>query len=107
MGPHSAHTRSAALNFNSSGDNVIISAPASGGIRIYAITFTVSGATQVTYKDSIAGSLSGAFRLTGDGSSMTLPMNDEPWFNIQPGSTFVINSANAVTFGGTVWYVTG
>jgi len=107
MAPHRSATYTAAINFNSSGDNVVIVAPASGPINIYSIVFTVNGATIVTYKDTIAGSLSGGFILTGNGSSFTLPMSDEPWYTIQPGANFVMNSSNAVTFGGTIWYTLG
>lgn len=107
MAPHRSHTQSLPINFNSSGDNTVISAPTSGPINIYAIAFTVTGATNVTFKDSIVGSLSGAMVFTGNGSSMTLPMQDEPWYQIQPGSNFVMNSSNAVTFGGTVWFTLG
>jgi hypothetical protein len=107
MGMHRSNTRTGVINFNTSGDNVVISAPVTGGINVYALTFTVNGSTNVTFKDSIAGSLSGAIVLTGNGSSMTLPMQEEPWYTIQPGGTFTMNSSNAVTFGGTVWYTLG
>jgi len=107
MAPHRSATYSAAINFNSSGDNVVISSPASGPINVYAIFFTVNGATNLTFKDSVVGNLSGAIVLTGNGSSLTLPMQDEPWYQIQPGSNFVMNSSNAVTFGGTIWYTQG
>lgn len=107
MAPHRSATNSAVINFNSSGDNTIISAPASGPINVYCMVFTVSGATNITFKDSVVGSLSGAFILTANGSNMTLPMSDEPWYQIQPGSAFVMSSSNAVTVGGTVWYTNG
>lgn len=106
MAPHRSQTYSAAINFNSSGDNTIVSAPASGPINVYGIVFTVNGATNITFKDA-ATALSGAFVLTGNGSSFTLPMSDEPWFQVQPGDNFVMNSSNAVTVGGTLWYTTG
>lgn len=104
---HRSATYSAAISFNSSGDNTVIAAPASGPINIYAIFFTVTGATNFTVKDSVVGALSGAVVLTGNGSSFTLPLQEEPWYQIQPGSNFVINSSNAVSFGGTVWYTIG
>jgi hypothetical protein len=107
MGVHRSATRSLAINFNSSGDNVVIPASASGPLNIYGLYFTVTGATLLTYKDSIAGALSGGVVLIGNGSSQTLPLQEEPYYQIQPGATFLMNSSNAVTFGGTVWYTTG
>ncbi len=71
------------------------------------MVFTVTGATNITFKDTVGGSLSGAIVLTGNGSSFTLPMSDEPWFQIQPGGNFVMNSSNAVTVDGTLWYTAG
>lgn len=67
----------------------------------------MTGATNVTFKDSVVGALTGAIVMTGNGSSFTLPLQDEPWFQIQPGSGFVMNSTNAVTFGGICWYTNG
>jgi len=107
MAPHRSATYSAAINFSSSGDNVIVSSPTIGPINVYAIFFTVSGATNITFKDTVAGSFSGAVILTGNGSSLTLPMSDEPWFQVQPTANFVINSSNAVTVGGMLYYTTG
>lgn len=107
MGVHRSSTRSAAISFNTSGDNTVISASSSGPINVYSLFFTVSAATNITYKDSVAGAFSGAIVFTGNGSSQTLPMNEEPWFQVQPGSNFVINSSNAVSVGGIVWYTTG
>jgi hypothetical protein len=38
---------------------------------------------------------------------MMLPVGDIPWYAIQPGSSFLMNSSNAVSFGGTIWYTKG
>jgi hypothetical protein len=101
--PHSQHTYQDPINFNASGDNTVIAAPASGAIKVYAIAFTVNGATVLTYKHSTTA-LTGSMVLTGNGSSMTLPLQEEPWFTCKPGEAFVMNSSNAVTFGGSIWY---
>jgi hypothetical protein len=107
MAPHRSATIPAAINFSSSGDNIVISAPAYGPINVYGLFFTVNGATNFYFKDSVVGQLSGTIVLTGNGSSQTLPLQDEPYYFTQPGSNFVINSSNAVTFGGTIWYTNG
>jgi hypothetical protein len=104
---HRSATRNVALNFSSSGDNTIVSAPTIGPINVYGLFFTVAGATNITFKDSVVGNLSGAVVLTGNGSSLTLPLQDEPYYQIQPGSNLVINNSNAVSVQGSLWYTTG
>lgn len=106
MAPHRAATYCGVINFNSSGDNTVIAATTGVPINIYCIRYTVDGATVLTYKDN-ATALSGGIILTGNGSSETLPMSDEPWYQIQPGNAFIMNSSNAVQFGGNVWYTLG
>ncbi len=107
MSIHRQQTKSAAINFSSSGDNTIVAASGGSPITIYGLFFTVSGATDITYKDSAVGGLSGAIIFTGNGSSQTLPLSDEPYMSLKPASDFVMNSSNAVTVGGIVWYTTG
>ena len=99
--------RNTKISFNTSGDNIIIPSPASGPLNVYGLFFTVTGATNIIYRDSVVGDLSGSVVFTGNGSSQTLPLQDEPYFQLPPGSNFVINSSNAVGVGGTVWYTTG
>jgi hypothetical protein len=104
--PHRSSTYSAVINATSNGDNTIISAPASGPINVYGIILTVSGATNLTFKDGTTA-LSGAIVLTANGSSVTLPLSDEPWFQIQPGDNFIINQSGNATMAGTIWYTIG
>jgi hypothetical protein len=61
----------AVINFNSAGDNTVIAAPANGPINVYSLFFTVTTATNITFK---AGStaLSGVIDMTGAGSAMLL-----------------------------------
>jgi hypothetical protein len=106
MAPHRSQTLLGVINFNSSGDNTVIATVAGAPLNVYGIVFTVSGATNITFKDN-STALSGSFILTGNGSSFTLPMQDEPWFQILPGDAFIMNSSNAVTVGGMLWYTNG
>ncbi len=107
MAPHRSATKSLPIAFSSSGDKIVITASASGPLNIYCIVFTVDNATNVKIKDSVAGDLTGSFILVANGSSFTMPMSDEPWFQIQPGSDFIINSTSAVGVGGVIWFTTG
>lgn len=99
--------KNAVINFNSSGDNIVItnlaSNPTTGPINVYGIIFTVGGATNITFKDGTTA-LSGAIVFTGNGSSMVLQINDEPYFPVSPGNNFVMNSSNAVQVSGIVYY---
>lgn len=106
MAQRSPTLNSAVVSFTSTGDNTVISAPASGSICVYGIFFTVNAATNITFK---AGStaLSGAVVFSGSGSSMTLQINDEPYFYVPPGSNFIMNQSGTATVSGTVYYTVG
>lgn len=76
-------------------------------INVFAMMFTVGGATNITVKDG-STALSGAIVFTGNGSSMTLPLQSSgPWYAVTLGNNFVINSSGAVQVSGTVWYQYG
>ena len=94
------------ISFSASGDNILVAAQAAGPISIAGMMFTVGGATNVIFKKG-ATAFSGAMIFTANGSSMTLPLNDEPWYRIPPGSAFVLNSSAAVAIGGIVWWING
>jgi hypothetical protein len=104
---HVAATRPTAISFNASGDTTIIAAQAGRPLCVYGLFFTVDGATNVTFKDGASTLLSGAVVLTGNGSSINLQPQDEPYYTTTIGNGFVLNSTNAVTFSGTVWFTYG
>lgn len=100
--------RQVVINFATSGDHTVIQGSSgSSPVHVYGIMFTVDGATAITFKDSAGTSLSGALLLTGSGSSLTLPISASPWFPVGIGNDFIINSSNAVSVQGTVWYALG
>jgi hypothetical protein len=107
MAPRRSATRSSPVSFSAAGDTVVIASPSIGPINVYGLFLTVNGATLITFKDSSVGALSGPFNLTGNGSSMSFVLQDEPWWQIKPGSNYVINSSNAVQVSGQVWYTLG
>jgi hypothetical protein len=96
----------AAINFSSSGDNTVITAPASGGITVVGITFTVAGGTNITFKNGTTAE-SGAIVFTGNGSSMTLMNHERGYYFADAGNNFVMNNSNAVQVSGTIWYTLG
>jgi hypothetical protein len=106
MAAHRSACKSAVINFSASGDNTVISAVSGAPINVYGLFFTVAGATNITFKDGTTA-LSGAVVFTSNGSAMTLQINDEPYFQCQPGDTFVMNNSNAVQVSGTIYYTQG
>src|SRR6266704_1455429 len=102
MAAHSQNCKTAAINFAASGDNTVIAAVTGAPITVFGFFFTVAGATNITFKDG-STALSGAVVFTGNGSAMTLQINDEPYFYCAPGDAFVMNNSNAVQVSGTVY----
>ena len=99
--------RSDPINFNGAGDNTVIAGVSGNPIAIYAIVFTVAGATNITLKNG-ATALSGAFIFTGNGSSMTLPLQSSgPWYSADTGNAFIMNLSIGVQVSGTIWYQYG
>lgn len=97
----------AVINFAASGDNIVIAAPTVGPINVAGIAFTVSGATNITFKNGASIAQSGAIVFTANGSAMTLPLAPAPWYWATPGNAFIMNSSNAVQVSGTIWYTNG
>ena len=96
--------RSSKIAFSASGDNTIVAAPVAGPITVYGLLFTTNGATNIIFRDTAANDYSGSLVFTGNGSSMTLPMVGSPWFQVQAGNGFVMNSTSAVGIAGIIWY---
>ena len=101
--PHPQATRTLPINFSASGDNTVISAVAGAPINVYGLDYTVTGATLMTFKSG-AAALSGAYNLTTNGSSQTKHLQEEPYYYCPPGAAFVMNSTNAVSVQGTIYY---
>lgn len=99
--------RTAVISFTGTGDNTVIAAVTGVPIKVYAFVFTVTGATNITIKDTAGNSYSGAFIFTGNGSSMTLPIVGSAWYQCDVGDGFVLNQSGAVQVSGTVWYALG
>ena len=98
---------SAVINFNTTGDNTVIAALANAPINVVGIDFTVSAATNITFKGGNAASptaLSGAIQLTGAGSSLTLQIQPDTYFYCAPGTAFVMNQSGTAQVSGTVYY---
>lgn len=94
----------AAVSISSSGDNTVISGVGGQAIRIYKLVVTAAAAVNVTLK-SASTSLTGAMRLTADGSAIVLESNDgEPLFQCGTADAFIVNLSGAVALTGFVQY---
>ena len=90
-----------AVSFSTSGDQTVVAALANKTTRILQLFLVIGGTTNLIFK-------SGATALTG-----TLTFSSGAMFmdyihlsmDCLQGGAFIINSSQAVTVGGTVWYV--
>ena len=93
----------APLSFSGAGDNIVVAGVAGMYVKTLQFWLVVGGATVLTFKSS-ASLISGALSMLANGSiifdHIQLPLQ-----TISPGDNFVINSTNAVTVGGVIWYI--
>ena len=97
----SAGLSSAIINFNTSGDNTIITGIPANTIRIFKIFLMANGVTELTVKDGTTA-LTGPMLLTN--GSLTLDLDSEPWFVTSAGEHFVLGSSQNVQISGRVYF---
>ncbi len=93
------------INFATSGDHTVISAPTYGYIAIEHINFIPSSAVDVQFKDGTT-SYGGAYQLDAK-QPVTLEnaiQNENGLIQIGSGNAFVINTSAAVQLSGFVLY---
>lgn len=103
--PH--FTKRAVINFSSTGDNIVIAALPTATIHVYGIFFTVTAATNITFKH---GSIpdSGPLVFTSLGSSMSMEINStESYFTCDAGEDFIMNQSGTAQISGMAYYTTG
>ena len=97
-----ALVRQAPINFNTSGDNVVVLGVIGQIIRVLQFFYVCGAATNITFKSN-ATALSGPLIFSTNGAQvqdyMQLPLN------CNVGDSFIMNSSNAVQVGGTIWYI--
>ena len=98
--------KSAVINISSTGDQTAISAVTGACIKIYGMSFTVDGATNITFKAATTA-ISGVYDLTGAGSSLTFEPNNDFYYFVPAGSAFTISQSGTASIQGTVWYRIG
>lgn len=92
----------ASVSFAASGDNTIITGVTGKIFKVTQIFLVLGAASNLIFKSN-ASAISGTLTMLANGS-VTLDLA-KPLTGLATGDAFVINSSNAVTVGGTVWYV--
>ncbi len=93
---------SAAISFNTTGDNTIISLTANQGIRVYRLMLVADASTNIIFKNG-STALTGAIPLFA-GGAFVLDVSNEPWFIVSVGSAFVINQSGTANIAGKLDY---
>ncbi len=95
----------AAISTTTSGEQTIVAGTSSQTIRVFRLSFTVSGATTVTIKDAAGGTTLASYDLVANGSLVLESTDGEPYFVTASSGAFIISSSNAVNIKGNVQYV--
>lgn len=100
--PRFPHLFRAPINFNSSGDNVIVAADTTGNrIIVHRLWFVVAGATNLTFKDNLPSP--GAVPMAANGA-LVFDATGEPWFTTDINTAFIMNSSAGVQCSGECFY---
>lgn len=92
------------INFNSTGENIVVPGVASQVGRIYKIFFVVSAATTLTFKSSAGGTaLTGAMSMLANGG-FALDLDSKPWFTTIASGDFIISQTGTAQVSGRVYY---
>jgi hypothetical protein len=86
------------------GTQTLVAAVAAQTIRVMKVQFTTDKATDFNFLDSTPTALSGAYKLTGSGSSFADDASGEPLWIGASGKSFQISLTGTVTLGGDIWY---
>ena len=98
------HLAPSPINFNVSGDNILVPAVALYRINIHRIWFIVAAGMNIVFKDGVGGTaFNGAASMLANGT-FTLDITGEPWFTTTIGNDFVLNTDAAGQVGGVIFY---
>lgn len=92
-------------NAAASGDTTAVAAAAAKVNRVYRLFIVAAGATNITFKCG-STAMTGAMAFAAN-QGMVLDFQAEPWFECANNTGFVINSSNAVSVTGAVYYTQG
>lgn len=98
-----AQLQSVSINFSATGNNTIVAGVANQRVRVFAIFFVVSAATNVTPQDGAATALTGAMSFTSNGS-LFFGNTTEPYFTTSLGNAFVLNQSGTAQVSGRAYY---
>jgi hypothetical protein len=106
--PISGNWTEAPISFSAAGDNTVIAGVGGKTIRVMRMFFVNGGAvgvtsTAITLKDSASNLFTGAFQLVTAGVYLNKG-DGEPYYTTAASAGFVINSSQAVSIAGAIWY---
>jgi hypothetical protein len=90
-----------AINFSTTGDNIIIAADPVNRIVIHRIWLVVAAATNLIFKDNLPSPA--AVPMSANGG-LTFDATGEPWFITNVNTAFIINQSGAVQVSGECYY---
>lgn len=100
--PRLSHLLRVPINFNTSGDHILIPADPINRIVIHRLWFVCGAAVNITFKDNL---LSPAAVPMSQGGALVFDTTGEPWFITDPNMAFIINSDQAVQISGEIRYL--
>ena len=105
--PTTASWTVAAINFNTSGANIIVAAVGGQTVRVMRMFFVNCDSTNVvnvTIQDTTPTSFTGPIRIITAGSFNGTDSNGEPLYVSASGKGIQLNTDTAVQISGTIWY---
>lgn len=101
-----ASLTNAVVDFDATGDNVIVTGLAGKTIKVYRAALVVEGSdTHLRFKDGPGGApLSGPLPLRDHGSIM-FDLEDKPYYETSQGIDLVLWQDGTAIVGGNIWYV--
>lgn len=93
------------ISFSDTGDNLILTAPATKKIRVYGLFLASDGDSTLVFKDNSSPitTLWPATRVLADGE-FNLELVGHSWFDIPEGKQFIINQTGTAIITGRVYY---
>lgn len=91
------------IDFNLSGENVLISGVRALRIYVYRLFLIVGGDTNLIFQDGLDNDLTGPLPMLSNGS-LAFDISNVPWFQTASGNDFILNSSSGVQVSGAIYY---
>lgn len=98
------------IDFNSTGENVVIPAESGELIEVWQLFFTVDAATFITVRNGVGGTdLTPRLTFLTGGALVFDPVGDDrdptrPWFTTDTSAAFVLHQTGTAQVSGRIYY---